>query len=217
MAERARAVQEDFENRQTSTAEALAELLREVESNETRKKEQAEKSFDGLTYFVYRSLLDAKIQNAEAVSRKIREAFTEFPNWQRSENALRELRKKVTFAIFAETDNLDQVTAMVDELFTLLEKADSDLENETDRSQRRVQTARPSMGRQAGRQGRLVGCASDAQQMGVVFYRGAFEFQRRTTRPETRAMGLRDRPRAAPLLCAKSWKTLEKPDARPPG
>jgi type I restriction enzyme, R subunit len=30
----------------------------------------------------------------------------------------------VTFAIFAETDNLDQVTAMVDELFTLLEKAD---------------------------------------------------------------------------------------------
>jgi hypothetical protein len=29
-------------------AEALAELLREVEGNETRKKEQAEKSFDGL-------------------------------------------------------------------------------------------------------------------------------------------------------------------------
>jgi type I restriction enzyme R subunit len=98
-------------------------LLREVESNETRKKEQAEKSFDGLTYFVYRSLLDAKIQNAEAVSRKIREAFSEFPNWQRSDNALRELRNKVTFAIFAETDKLEQVTAMVDELFTLLEKA----------------------------------------------------------------------------------------------
>jgi type I restriction enzyme R subunit len=124
MAERARAVQESFEDRQTSTAEALAKLLREVEGNEARKKEQSEKSFDGLTYFVYRSLLDAKIQNAEAVSRKIRQAFTEFPNWKRSENALRELRKKVTFAIFAETDNLEQVTAMVDELFTLLEKAD---------------------------------------------------------------------------------------------
>ena len=124
MAERARAVQESFEDRQTSTAEALAELLREVESNETRKKDQAEKSFDGLTYFVYRSLLDAKIQNAEAVSRKIRHAFTEFPNWKRSENAIRELRKKVTFAIFAETDDLNRVTAMVDELFTLLEKAD---------------------------------------------------------------------------------------------
>lgn len=124
MAERARAVQESFEDRQTSTAEALAELLREVEGNEARKKEQAEKSFDGLTYFVYRSLLDAKIQNAEAVSRRIRHAFTEFPNWKRSENALRELRKKVTFAIFAETEELDRVTAIVDELFTLLEKAD---------------------------------------------------------------------------------------------
>ncbi len=124
MAERARAVQESFEQRQTSTAEALAELLREVEGNEARKKEQAEKSFDGLTYFVYRSLLDAKIQNAETVSRKIRHAFSEFPNWKRSENALRELRKKVTFAIFAETDDLGRVTALVDELFTLLDKAD---------------------------------------------------------------------------------------------
>ena len=124
MAERARAVQESFENRQTNTAEALAELLREVEGNEARKKEQAEKSFDGLTYFVYRSLLDAKIENAEVVSRKIRHAFTEFPNWRRSENALRELRKKVTFAIFAETDDLGRVTAFVDELFTLLDKAD---------------------------------------------------------------------------------------------
>ena len=124
MAERARAVQESFEQRQTSTAEALAELLREVEGNETRKKEQAEKSFDGLTYFVYRSLLDAKIENAEVVSRKIRHAFTGFPNWKRSEKEFRDLRKKVTFAIFAETDDLDRVTALVDELFTLLEKAD---------------------------------------------------------------------------------------------
>ncbi|MHB1308436.1 MAG: HsdR family type I site-specific deoxyribonuclease, partial [Limisphaerales bacterium] len=124
MAERAQAVQESFEQRQTSTAEALEALLKEVKSNEVRKKEQAEKSFDGLTYFVYRSLLDAQIANAEAVSRKIREAFTNFPNWKKSDNALRELRKKVTFAIFAETEDLDRVTAMVDELFTLLEKAD---------------------------------------------------------------------------------------------
>ncbi len=123
MAERAQAVQESFEQRQTTTADALKALLKEVETNETRKKEQADKSFDGLTYFVYRSLLEAKIENAEAVSRKIRQAFADFPDWKRSENALRELRKKVTFAIFAETDDLDRVTALVDELFTLLEKA----------------------------------------------------------------------------------------------
>ena len=124
MAERARAVQDAFESRQLDTAEALAALLREVESNETRKQEQAEKSFDGLTYFVYRTLLDAGIGNPEAVSRKIRLAFGECSNWKRSENALRELRKRVTFAIFAETEDLDRVTALVDELFTLLDKAE---------------------------------------------------------------------------------------------
>lgn len=124
MAERARAVQESFEGRQVSTAEALEALLKDVETNEARKKEQAEKSFDGLTYFVYRSLLDAKIGNAETVSRKIRHAFADYPNWKRSENALRELRKQVTFAIFAETDDVNRVTALVDDLFTLLERAD---------------------------------------------------------------------------------------------
>ena len=122
MAERSRAVLEGFENRQTNTAEALAELLKEVEKNEIRKTEQAEKGFDGLTYFVYRTLLDAKVVNAEDVSRTIKKAFVAYPNWQKSEHALRELRKKVTFALFTEMDELEQVTGIVDDLFTLLEK-----------------------------------------------------------------------------------------------
>ena len=124
MAKRAQAVQESFENRQSSTAEALEDLIKEVEKNEERKKEQAGKSFDGLTFFVYRSLLDAGIDNAEVVSRKIRRAFSDFPNWRVSEDALRELRKKVTFSIYEETDDLNQVASLVDDLFTLLEKAD---------------------------------------------------------------------------------------------
>ena len=153
MAKRAQAVQESFENRQSSTAEALEDLIKEVEKNEERKKEQAEKSFDGLTYFVYRSLLDAKIDNAvqerkkeqaeksfdgltyfvyrslldakiEVVSRKIRRAFSDFPNWRVSEDALRELRKKVTYSIYEETEDLNQVASLVNDLFTLLEKAD---------------------------------------------------------------------------------------------
>jgi type I restriction enzyme R subunit len=123
MAERALAVQESFEHRQTTTSDALAQLLTEVENNEARKKEQAEKGFDGLTFFVYRTLLDAKVGNAEEVSRKIKTAFVEYPDWKRSEAALRELRKKVTFAVYGELDDLDIVTRIVDELFTLLEKA----------------------------------------------------------------------------------------------
>jgi type I restriction enzyme, R subunit len=124
MAERARAVQERFEARQQTTSEALEELLKEVQSNEARKIEQAGKNFDGLTYFVYRTLLDAGIDDAEAASRNIKGAFVEFPNWKSSDKALRDLRKKVTFAIFAEMDDLDRVTRLVDELFTLLERAE---------------------------------------------------------------------------------------------
>jgi len=116
------AVQQSFEDRQASTAEALAALLKEVEVNETRKTEQAEKGFDGLTYFVYRTLLDEKIANAEDVSRKVKAAFVEFPNWRRSENSLRELRKKVTFALLAESDDMDRVATIVNSLFSLLDK-----------------------------------------------------------------------------------------------
>ncbi len=123
MAERARAVQEGYEDRQVSTADALAELFNEIEKNEQRKREQAEKGFDGLTLFVYRMLLDAGMANAETISRRIKEMFVEHPNWRVSEAELRELRKEVTFAVYAEIDDLDAVTAIVDSLFGMLTKA----------------------------------------------------------------------------------------------
>ncbi|MEC9486888.1 MAG: HsdR family type I site-specific deoxyribonuclease [Prosthecochloris sp.] len=123
MAARAQAVQESFENRQTTTTEALEKLKQEIEANENRKKEQAEKGFDGLTYFVYRTLLDEKIEQAETVSRQIKSAFVEYPNWQKSEAAMRELRKKITFAIYTQSDDLERVTGIVDALFSLLERA----------------------------------------------------------------------------------------------
>ncbi|MEQ8515482.1 MAG: HsdR family type I site-specific deoxyribonuclease, partial [Chromatocurvus sp.] len=123
MAERAQAVLQRFEDRQASTEEALTDLLREVERNEKRKVEQAQKGFDGLTYFVYRTLLDEGIGNAEDVSRQIKSAFLAFPNWRTSEASLRELRQRVTFALVAEADDIDGVVAIVDRLFSLLERA----------------------------------------------------------------------------------------------
>ncbi|HEX9584771.1 MAG TPA: HsdR family type I site-specific deoxyribonuclease, partial [Gammaproteobacteria bacterium] len=122
LAERAQAVQESFEKRQTSTQEALEALFRHLAANEARKKEQAERGFDGLTYFVYRTLLDAEVEEAETVSKKIKAAFGDYPNWRKSEASLRELRQKVTFSIAAETDDLDKVVKIVDDLFTLLDK-----------------------------------------------------------------------------------------------
>jgi type I restriction enzyme R subunit len=123
LAERAKAVQESFEDRQTTTAEALAELLKELEKNEQRKKEQAAKGLDGLTYFVLCKLTDDGIPNPQTASRKVAAAFAKHPNWQRSEAEMREVRKEVTFAVFAEEDDMAKVTATVDVLFTLLQKS----------------------------------------------------------------------------------------------
>lgn len=123
MAQRARAVQEGFEDRQRNTAECLAELAREIEKNEERKKEQAAKGLDGLTYFVYRTLLDAGLGKAEETSRKVREAFTEYPHWRQSEKELRELRKMMTFAVYAQEEDLEKAVHIVDTIIRLLEKA----------------------------------------------------------------------------------------------
>ena len=123
LSERAKAVQECFEDRQTSTEEALAALLKDIETNEQRKRDQAAKGLDGLTYFVLCKLTDDGIPNPEPVSRKVREAFARFSNWQHSEAELREVRKQVTFAIFAEENDMARVAATVDALFILLQKS----------------------------------------------------------------------------------------------
>ncbi len=120
MAERAKVVQETFEDRQTSAADALAELFKEIEKNEQRKKEQARKGFDGLTFFVYRTLSQAGVGDAEAASAQIKKAFAEYPNWRNSDAELRELRKDVTFAVYAQVDDLDEVAKIVDDLFNVL-------------------------------------------------------------------------------------------------
>ena len=123
LADRAKVVQEGFEDRQTTTAEALAELLGEIEKNERRKQEQAAKGLDGLTYFVLCKLTDDGIPNPEAASRRVAASFAKHPNWQRSEAELREVRKLVTFALVAEEDDIEKVAATVEALFNLLKKS----------------------------------------------------------------------------------------------
>ena len=123
MAERAKAVQEKYEDRQIATSEAVAALLKEIDANERRKKEQAEKGFDGLTYFVYATLQDSGIPKAEMISQKIKVAFVEHPNWAVSEKDLREVRQEMTFALYAEVEELDKIKSIVDQLLTLIMKA----------------------------------------------------------------------------------------------
>jgi type I restriction enzyme R subunit len=122
MADRARQVQENYEDRQATTREALDELFADIQRNEQRKREQAAKGYDSLRYFVFSNLQESGVKDAEGVSAKVAAAFVEHPNWRQSEADLRELRKAVTFAVYAEMDDLDDVTRIVDSLFTHLQK-----------------------------------------------------------------------------------------------
>ena len=101
-----------------SVEDALDKIRIELERNEERKKEQAEKGFDGLTFFIYRTLLDVGVKNTEDISRKIKEAFIEYPDWLSSDTAMRELRQEITFAIYSALEDADKVALIVDNLFT---------------------------------------------------------------------------------------------------
>jgi type I restriction enzyme R subunit len=122
LAERAKAVREAFENRQAATEDAVADLLKEIERNRQREQEQQAKGLDSLSYFVLTKLSEAKIRDADAATKKIRDAFSEFRNWKRSEAELRELRNRVTFALVAVEDDIEKVTAFVESLFLLLQR-----------------------------------------------------------------------------------------------
>lgn len=121
--ERAEQVEELYEDRQLSTKEALDEIKKIYADDIKRKKEQLEKGFDGLTFFVYRTILDKGLKNADAVTKQIKDEFSNYPHWKTSERELRDLRKGVYYAILSEEDDLDKAAAIVDDLFVHLFKA----------------------------------------------------------------------------------------------
>jgi len=120
MADRARAVQEGFEDRQSNAADAVSSLIDDIQRNHLRIKEQVAKGMDSLSFFVFSKLEEAGISNPEDVCKKVREAFAEFPNWKQRESELRELRKQVTFAVCSEMDYVEKIAAIVDTLFANL-------------------------------------------------------------------------------------------------
>jgi type I restriction enzyme R subunit len=121
--ERAEQVEELYEDRQLSTQQALEEMKKIYEDDLKRKKEQAAKGFDGLTFFIYRTMLDKGFKNAEAMTKQIKEEFLNYPNWKDSERELRDLRKGVYYAILSEQEDIDKAAAIVEDLFNHLYKA----------------------------------------------------------------------------------------------
>lgn len=118
--ERAEAVEGNYESRQLSTQEALDEIRKLYEEDVKRRKEQAEKGFDDLTFFIYKTLLVKEIKNSEAVTKAIKGEFVNYPNWKTSERELRDLRQAIYFALLAEEDDIEKAATLIDELFNHL-------------------------------------------------------------------------------------------------
>jgi type I restriction enzyme R subunit len=118
--ERAEAVEENYESSQISTQEALEEIRKLYEQDLIRRKEQAEKGLDDLTFFIYKKMLENEINNAEEITKQIKGEFVNHPNWKTSEKELRELRQAVYFALLAEEDDIDKAANLIDELFNHL-------------------------------------------------------------------------------------------------
>jgi type I restriction enzyme, R subunit len=123
MADRAKAIQESYEDRQTSTQAALEGLYAEIRRNEQLKRKVAEKGYDSLRYFVFASMQESGIDHAETVSGKIAKAFSDHPHWRESEADLREVRKAMTFAVYAEADDPDRVAMIVERLIEQLRRS----------------------------------------------------------------------------------------------
>lgn len=121
--ERAAQVEERYEDRQITTQEALEEIKKIYEDDIRRKKEQAEKGFDGLTFFIFRTLLDKGFKNADKITKQIKSEFVNNPNWKRSEKELRDLRKGTYYAVLNEEEDIDKAAAIVEDLFNQLFKA----------------------------------------------------------------------------------------------
>ena len=103
--------------------EALQELTRLAVHRQTGSRTRIMIDVGGYRMRRRSELAETGVKNAEGVSAKVAQAFVEHSNWRQSEAELRELRKAVTFAVYAEVDDLDEVTRIVDRLFSLLAKA----------------------------------------------------------------------------------------------
>ena len=122
MAERVKALKEQYESRQINTQQTLDALLAEVEKYEKRKKEQEEKGYDDETFLAYQILSDANMGNPESLSGKVKEAFARSLNWRISEAAEREFRQRLTIAIVQEVGVSRDIEPIVNKLLSSLKK-----------------------------------------------------------------------------------------------
>jgi len=121
--EKAHQIQEDYEDRIITTEEALDKLKGILDGISEKEEKQKQKGLDDLEYFLSEKLNESGIKNSDETAKKFKTAFTEFPNWNKSEASARELRLKLYGILLDEIDDIDKANALIDHLFNLFIRA----------------------------------------------------------------------------------------------
>lgn len=120
MAERARQIQESYEQRQKTTAEALKDLMQEIEQNEARKREQEALNLDSMTFYLHKELASTGVKDSIATAKQIKDIMAEYAYMFPGERSIREARTKVTTLIYKSIDDIDKVAAIVERIFRIV-------------------------------------------------------------------------------------------------
>lgn len=120
---RAEAVKAKYDERQENTKDALIELTAIFENELKAQQEKKAKGFDGLAAFIYSTVLDKKLPDADKTAKKIRETFDQHTYWQGSESVARELRLALYGVVGEIEKDEDKVADFINNLFELLEKS----------------------------------------------------------------------------------------------
>jgi hypothetical protein len=96
-------------------------LIKIIEEENRRKEEQVKKGFDGLTFFIYKTLLEHGFNGSDIIATKVKEAFQTYSNWKSSDKEYRELRQEITLLLMGEKD-MDEAVKMVEDIFRVLNR-----------------------------------------------------------------------------------------------
>jgi type I restriction enzyme, R subunit len=112
----------NYEDKQETTQEMLRELENMIEQRLAEEKEQAEKQFDDITYFVFKHLREQRFKDPDNIAGAIRSAFVTHPYWSTRDAEQRELRKEIYTAILKidHEAEIERTKSFVDTIFTHL-------------------------------------------------------------------------------------------------
>jgi type I restriction enzyme R subunit len=120
MSQRAQNVRDNYEDRIISTEEALDQLKKMLDEIKEKKEKQREKGIDSLTFFFSTKLSEYKFPDPDSTAKKFKNIFNQYPNWNRSEKEVRELRAALYGILLSELDDLDKANEIIDDILNTI-------------------------------------------------------------------------------------------------